>query len=65
MNSTLLMALKGGGRNKCGMTDLFVFHGGLYLLAAGGELWCIRRVVCCFWVDFVYDVRVWLAQLRY
>lgn len=65
MSIASLVALEEGGIQKCGMTELFVFLETLYLLAAGGEIWLITRVFCCLRLDFVCDVGVLVAQLRY
>lgn len=62
---TLLVPFEGEGIKKCGLAEVLVFFENLYLSAAGGEMWLIRRVCCCFWVKLVLDVGVGAARIRY
>lgn len=47
------------------MSSLFVSFEAPYFSTADGEVWFIRRLFCCFGVEFVCDVGAGLAQLRY
>lgn len=62
---TLLVAMEKGGFNKCRMTDGFLVFEFRYFSAADDETWFIRYVFCCFGMEFLCDVSVRVAQLRY
>lgn len=36
---------------KCGLTHLLVFFEVVYFFAATGEIWYLKLLFCCFWVE--------------
>lgn len=52
------MALKGGGVEKCGMTDMLVFLKSLYFSVSNREMYYIGHVCRFLCVEFLYGVRV-------
>lgn len=59
-----LVVSEEGGVKKCGVAEVFVFFEVLNLSAESREKRYITHVFCCFWAEFLCDVRVWAILLR-
>lgn len=64
MDITLLVALGGKSVQECETADSLGFFEVLCLSGVAREILLGRRVCCCWWVEFLCDVRVWGSPLR-